>query len=80
MYFSLLKNLLIKRDVLTHLHHLLPLPHLHPHLHLLMHVDLHNGLVTVIVMITTTMKHVVGMVVIAVEMMSTHNIALPANA
>ena len=48
--------------------------------HQLMHVDLHNGLVTAIVMITTTTKHVVGMVVIAVEMMSTHNIAQPVNA
>jgi len=45
-----------------------------------MHVDPHNGLVTVIVMITTTMKHVVGMVVIAVVIMLTHNIALLVNA
>ena len=39
------------------------------HLHLQMHVDHLNGLVTTIVMMTTTMKHVVGMVVIAVVIM-----------
>merc|ERR1712043_90558 len=46
----------------------------------LMLVDLHNGLVMIIVMGTTTMRNVVGMVEIVVVTMSTHNTALPVNA
>merc|ERR1719510_292229 len=46
----------------------------------LMLVDLHNGLVMIIVMMTTTMRNVVGMVEIVVVTMSTHSTALPVNA
>merc|ERR1719216_312626 len=46
----------------------------------LMLVDLHNGLVMIIVMMTTTMRNVVGMVEIVVVTLSTHNTALPVNA
>jgi hypothetical protein len=46
----------------------------------LMHADLLNGSVTTIVMTTTTMKNVDGMVEIAVGTMSTHNTAQPVNA
>ena len=52
---------------------------LQPQLHLPMHVDPLNGLVTTIVMMTTTMKNADGMVEIAVETMSTHNTALLVN-
>merc|ERR1711936_882998 len=48
--------------------------------HQLMLVDLHNGLVIIIAMMTTTMRNVVGMVEIVVVTMSTHNSALPVNA
>jgi hypothetical protein len=45
-----------------------------------MPADLLNGLVTTIVMTTTTMKNADGTVEIAVATMSTHNIALLVNA
>ena len=44
-----------------------------------MHVVLLNGLETIIVMMTITMKNVAGMEETVVEMMLTHNIALPVN-
>ena len=43
--------------------------HLQPQLHLQMHVAPLNGLVTIIVMMTTTMRLVAGMVVTAVVIM-----------
>ena len=60
--------------VVLHHHHLQHLhllhPHLlHPHHHQAVVVDLLNGKVTIIVMMTTTMQPVDGMVVIAVVMM-----------
>merc|ERR1719273_529526 len=42
--------------------------------------DLHNGLVMIIAMMTTTMRNVVGMVEIVVVTMSTHSTVLPVNA
>ena len=53
---------------------------LHQLNHQLMLVDLHNGLVIIIAMTTTTMKNVVGMVEIVVVTMSTHSTVLPVNA
>ena len=50
--------------------------HLH---HQVMHADHHNGLVTIIVTMKTTMRNVDGTVEIAVGIMSTHNTALLVN-
>ena len=65
--------LLLVEAQLLHLLHQLKL------LHQIL-VDRHNGLVTIIVMMKITMQSAVGMVVIVVVTMSTHNTALPVNA
>ena len=65
--------LLLVEAQLLHLLHQLKL------LHQIL-VDHHNGLVTIIVMMKITTQSVVGMVVIVVVTMSTHNTALPVNA